>query len=688
MVDFASPVQGQPSQPYFWARPTSEPKPDTSGEIRGKAIGQALDAGGSAIKEGAQGITAAYEKGIQNTVYAAVDPLRDQYMERLHSADQSLQGRDTPDPLGRDAPRDVKGLPDTLGKLDSARANGKLSQTDYDARLNALAKEVRGKYPGYREYVDETFKRVTGRDSANQYIRSVIQDVDSFTAARRSGQDKLANRILESGFKYKEGNMWYQKVQQDPEKYGPQALSWLNSMEAKDHSLEMATKLIDFEKASNTLNREKETDIQNKGVTESGAHYYSSKLDTIATHLDIDPKTNDRMQDIMNKMRRGEFARDVTPQESVQLRTFMEQQRGALSAERAADLSHAFPNMKTEEIQKTVADELKLFYDPYMDALGKGDFSLAEQQKNLIKAKSIEAATPYFDKDKYAHTHAVLTGLAEVKDPLGPQIAIQAGQQASAEQAGELMNNAAAAATSPSKGGKSFGQIAQEMQVKNNKDGKNWKSLVELYSTIATKGPQAISDESADALINSAFGPQSADVLKYFAKTGTGTGGKGLGQQYVYDTFTSEGMADRVAKRAKENPELYEHYRNWVGSNIRYLLADHSTLTDVPPEDTGRVSTVQQALRKQGDVTPFGKLRAAYNPDTSTFSFLSDRGMVNRPDLRALSSNLKRAADVAQKDPNHDEDPTVAVYQILRSMNAPEGSLVDQMIKAMVATHQ
>lgn len=669
-----TPVQAD--NPYFWAKPTSEPKPDISGEIKGKAIGQALDAGGSAIREGAQGITAAYEKGIQNTIYSAVDPLRDQYMERLHSTDQALQGRDTPDPLGRDAPRDVKGLPNTLSTLDSARANGKLSQTDYDARLNALAKEVRGKYPGYRQYVDEEFKRITGRDSANQYIRSVIQDVDSYMSARKGEGEKLANKIMASGFKYKEGNFWYQKVQENPDKYGPQALSWLNDMESKDHSLEMATKLIDFQKANNTLNRENETDIQNKGITDSGSHYYSSKLDTIATHLNIDPKTNDRMQDILNKMRRGEYAKDVTPQEAQMLGTFMTQQRAALSSERAADLAHTFPSMKTEEIQKTVDDELKVYYDPYQDAIGKGNFSLAEHTKQQIRAQSIEAASPYYDKGKWAQTNRVLTGLHELDSPLAGQIAMQAGQQASTEMSGELTNNAAAAVTPPEKGGKSFGQIAQGMQTKNVRDGRTWKSMVELYATVATKGPQAISNESADALVQSAFGPESADVLKYFAKEGTGRG-KGLGQQWVYNTFTSEGMADRVAKLSKEKPELYENYRNWVGSNIRYLLADHATLTGVAPEQTDRISTVQQALGDRPE------LKAHYNDESNTFSFTTSKGPTNRPDLAALSNTLKRAAEISQKDPNHDIDPTVAVYQILKSMNAPEGSLIDQMLEAM-----
>lgn len=679
MAPIASETPEARDQPYFWAKPTSEPKPDVSGALKGKAIEEGLKGGASAIRDGAQGITAAYEKGIQNTIYAAVDPLRDQYMERLHSADTAMQGRDVPDPLGRDAPRDVKGLPNALGTLDSARANGKLSQTDYDARLNSLAKEIRGKYPGYREYVDETFKRITGRDSANQYIKSVIQDVDSFMTARKGEATKLENKLLSSGFKYKEGNFWYQKVQENPDKYGPQAMQWLNNMESKDHSLEMAEKLINFEKSSDSLNKEKEGAIQNKTITESGAHFYTAKLDTITNHLGLDPKTNDRYQDILNKMRRGEYQRDIKPEEAVQLRTFMQQQWAAISSERAADLSHALPNMKTEEIQKTIEAEYKTQYEPYMEALGKGDFSTAALLKNTINARNEQAGSQAYSDPKWGKTLSFVSGLKDFDPALHNQFAVQAGAQATPEMLGEFVKNAAAAATPPAQGGKSFGQIAQEMHVKNVRDGQTWKSMVELYATVATKGPQAISNDAADTLIMSAFGPESSDVLKNFAKEGTGRG-KNLGQEYVYNTFTSEGMIDRIAKRSKEHPELYEHYKNWIGSNIRYLLADHATLTGVAPEQTDRISTVQQALGNRPE------LQAHYNDESQSFSFTTGKGPANRPDLNSLSMTLKRAAEVAKGDPNADIDPTVAVYNILKSMNAPEGSLVNRMMDAMKFT--
>lgn len=697
MATFAPETPVQPEYPYFWSKPTQEPKPDISGELRGKAIEEGLKGGASAIRDGAQGITAAYEKGIQNTIYAGVDPLRDQYMDRLHSADQSLQGRDTPDPLGRDAPRDVKGLPNTLNTLDSARANGKLSQTDYDARLNALAKEVRSKYPGYRQYVDEEFKRITGRDSANQYIRSVIQDVDSFVSARKGEGDKLANKILASGFKYKEGNFWYQKLQENPDKYGPQALSWLNSMEAKDHDLEMAEKQISFLKSTDSLNRERETDIQNKAINDSSAHFWSSKLDTIATHLNIDPKTNDRMQDILNQIRRGDYARDVTPQEATQLRTFLQQQRAALSSERAADLSHSFPNMKSEDISKTVEAELKTQFDPYMEALGKGDFSTAELLKNTIKAKNLQAGSVAYSDPKWGQAMSFISGLREIDPQLANQFDLQFSGQATPELSGEYAKATAAAASPAEQGGKAHAEIIQDLNAKNaGKDGKLQKSIIETYATIGAKGPNAISDESADRLIESAFGPKSSDVLKYFAQdqqyTGRGASFKTLGKQWMFNTFTSDNMIARIAKRGKEKPELYEHFKNWSASNSQYLLHD---FTQAPPaeEERGRdrlnfKGLVPGLIGQQRGAAPPEGLTAQYDTDNNTFSFRYNGKLVNRPDLNNLSSNMHRLSEIAKHDPSGKGDPRLSVYGVLKEARGEDGSIVDHMLKAMETSHQ
>lgn len=670
MAAISSETPAASDQPYFWAKPTSEPKSDISGELRGKAIGQGLDAGASALHDGIQGITAAYEKGIQNTIYAQVDPLRDQYMERLHSADQAVQGRGTPDPLGRDAPRDVKGLPNTLGTLDSARANGKLSQTDYDARLNSLAKEVRAKYPGYREYVDEEFKRITGRDSANQYIRSVIGDIDSFIAKRKEGKDKIADKILGEGLNYPGANIWYQKMKQDPDKYGPAALEWLNENRAKDHALEMGEKTINAAKAMDSLDKEQRDRITNQGVTESGAHYYTAALDTITNHMDIDPKTNARMGDILARDRRGESLRDVKPEEAVQLRTFLEQQWASLSANRAADLQHHFPDMKTEDISKTIQDEFKTQYEPFMNALGKGDFSTANTVHNVMKARNDQSALQSYNDPKWGQTLSWLGGLKEIDPQLANMAGMQIGQQYGLEKTGEFAKAAAASAAPPNKGGgKQFGETAQELRIKNQTDGRLWKSLVELHASAAVKGPRAISDESATNLIQSAFGPKSGDLLSFFSGV---SGNKGLGQQWVFDTLASNGMIDRTAKLSKEKPELYQNLRDWAGSNMKYLLNKDVT-TPADPR--------------------YGGVRADYDTKTHSFSFKEPtvKGQLNDPyrtkALISLKSNMDRLVTITEKDPNRSDDPTRVVYNTLKSMNAPPGSLVSNMIRAIEAAH-
>src|SRR5678816_3678257 len=69
----------------------------------------------------------------------------------------------------QEVPAGLDGLSRTLGTLDSARANGKLSETAYYARLNSVARSVRSQFPGYRDYIDSQVEKVTGVAPANAY---------------------------------------------------------------------------------------------------------------------------------------------------------------------------------------------------------------------------------------------------------------------------------------------------------------------------------------------------------------------------------------------------------------------------------------------------------------------------------------------------------------------------------------
>jgi hypothetical protein len=697
MADIATPVQGQPDQPYFWSRPTSEPKPDISGEIKGKAIGSALQAGGSAVREGVQGITAAYEKGIQNSIYAAVDPVRDAYIGQLHSADQALQGRDTPDPLGRDAPHDVKGLPRTLGTLDSARQNGKLSQTDYDARLTALAKEIRGKYPGFRQYVDEEFKRVTGRDSANQYIRSVIGDIDSFIAGKQAKRDSLETHLMTNGLKYHGFDNIYAAYKKNPDLNGPMALKWLNENMAADHDTQEYAANSRAQRDQMQVSKEVEDKAFQQYASSSSKHWWNAAGHGLAMSIDLhNPKWNADAQAI----ERGEKIPDMGDEEATAVGSWFKSQGEAAMVARTKQIRDALNTKSSggpttsaidedvrsqitdKQIEQQVETERKMFWDPYGNALTEGNYAAAKRHFEMNKGRAEDDLNVLMTDKQYGSTIQRRETLRKT-DPTLYQEVTQAANKVESALVPYLSKQMIDATTPPTLGGRPFSEMQEEALHKNVSPAFHG-AMADMIPLLGKTGKDAIAPAAREALINNVFGdPDGAKYLQAFIndeKIRNYRGGTAKGRQFVYDQMYSDANVKMVEKMAKDKPELYEHLRNSVATNVAVMMPhEYLTAAQVPFNPKTRES------RPEG-------LDVYYNNKEGTFSSKAQGPGTSRSakmQFDQVAANLHRLVVVDQHDPKGTVDPSVLLYQHLKeSYPSEEGSMIWKMLGAIRASYQ
>lgn len=168
---------------------------DRSAEFEGRAKGFAAVAEGASQKgftdlfAGVAGVgdfvgkagVALVRKNIENEVYDIADNERNLYMQRLREIQaggnvQSIVSAGGSE--GEGTPSDITNLPDQLTVLGSARDGGKISSTDYRARLLAKAKDLRAKYPGFRQEIDAEFQKVTGMNPANAVLTGMIADIN------------------------------------------------------------------------------------------------------------------------------------------------------------------------------------------------------------------------------------------------------------------------------------------------------------------------------------------------------------------------------------------------------------------------------------------------------------------------------------------------------------------------------
>lgn len=209
-----------PQDPNYlgYSKGIEQPKPDVSTATFLKGIGEVFD---TSIK----GVDSLIKEDIKNQVYSKVDAERGGYtnalIDRKNAAGAPGVISDSPYPVDPNSPEAtdfssvdkpkaneenaLNLLPtteqppagvDRVGayaeNLQSAYASGKISNSYYMMRLDQVAVEMRNRYPGYREYIDQQISRVTGVTPANARVSALMRDIN---AAQGAGA-KLQTRAL------------------------------------------------------------------------------------------------------------------------------------------------------------------------------------------------------------------------------------------------------------------------------------------------------------------------------------------------------------------------------------------------------------------------------------------------------------------------------------------------------------
>lgn len=81
-------------------------------------------------------------------------------------------------------PAEVTAVPRKLEQLVAARGAGKISPTEYLGRQNAILKDVRYNWSGWREYIDREASSILGGNVANMYVRSMMHDFNAAAAGK------------------------------------------------------------------------------------------------------------------------------------------------------------------------------------------------------------------------------------------------------------------------------------------------------------------------------------------------------------------------------------------------------------------------------------------------------------------------------------------------------------------------
>lgn len=192
------------------------------------AVGGALKNFGNIFEEAAKGTVDYLTDVATKETRGKFEDLRDQRTSELESADRLVRYAANQQPpqaeqYGPPAPSTAQNILDTkpgpslpedaaqslqgLQALKDARANGKLTATDYDGRAVSLLKDIRAKYPdgSIRRAIDQTASDVFGGDPANKKIASLMETINSYMTNTQAQRTHMFNELSTKGLQFEGG---------------------------------------------------------------------------------------------------------------------------------------------------------------------------------------------------------------------------------------------------------------------------------------------------------------------------------------------------------------------------------------------------------------------------------------------------------------------------------------------------
>ena len=183
MVDFLKPI------------PAEAQLADNTGRSKGfstGAAGAAFEGAGRAL----QLTTGVLDKGIQDKIKKDAYQLFDESMTGF--VDVEAPARASVVNSGGEVPTGAEKSLSDLQRVSVAYSQGRIPESYYRSVLMSRVKDLRARYPGYREQVDTAVRSITGERPANALRTSIMQEYDEMTRTANSNATKNLNFIRQN----------------------------------------------------------------------------------------------------------------------------------------------------------------------------------------------------------------------------------------------------------------------------------------------------------------------------------------------------------------------------------------------------------------------------------------------------------------------------------------------------------
>jgi len=550
-----------------------------------KGIGQTL---GLAI----EGADQTVKQVIQDQIYEATDRERGDFTNSLiHAKDAVLNGLGQALGISPPTPAEVPdGVSNGLANVATLQAaNGKISSTQYWARLTNLAKDMRSQFPGYREYIDEQVSKITGHNPANAYMTSLISDLNRASAATKS-DDSLGKKI-DAAFVSPE----VRSLPGAPAQFANwqrtgdvnAAYKWLNEQEMWQAKLKRDNVAL----TNARMTREAVSSATTDSAMVMGNQLVQGALDSLVITL---PGAKDpiKFNEALLELQRQPGSHERL---AVQLNGTLAAAEAATYAETERRLNEKIPGtnetmasrMGPDNVKK-VRESMTQTFAVQKDLINNQNYGLANASRRYNEGTLNDVTRDMLaDKSTNEFTLQSMLGRRLFGDTNNETLMRRFyGSLETQNYASWLHSKALDLVTQPKLQNegqiKTFNDILQEGRTKGSIGSPTWPDgkpkspeekradaqvvgdVIKNVSLITTKG---VDDEGKKNIARAAFSPGNNDMIKHFLPNSENA-------HTTFKLFTTPAMTQEMYRLGQTDHKLWENYQDWVTVTWRNLFVN------------------------------------------------------------------------------------------------------------------
>lgn len=560
----------QPENYTGRSRGVDAPKPNA-------ALGTLFEGLGNVVDAGVKFVDERNVRTINKELETGIDAIRGAQGVDAAVTDATITGGETGANVpggGTSPPPGVSVATSEIARINQAYKEGKIGDTYYYSKVEALARQVRNKHPGYREQIDQKVSSIIGTNPANALRTSLISDLKAAQSTAQSRQNSDES-IIERG-----------KDKLSPDKYrrfiqGDRSPEFVAEMkrdiqlgEVKQTTVNSLKSEYELRKAQGAARKE---DLE-KVVTRDSSDTVWNILNSGIESVDGGKLTIDSLNAKIAGMASG---KPPTPEELGALRSGT----NALIAQAnlALDRLHSQPWGKDGKMtyQQEINDSASLqrikeqALQPIRNmekALTDGNIGMFQWYANQAKLMKDQKTQDIFTRSETA------LNLSVANEILGPNLGqLLLGSGVFSKSASELarvltMDSVVKSGTGRTDGETILRDSKREAATGGGANGAKDSVGSVLATTKITLSNKDISEQALANYAKTWFNPErnfitARDILTENSR------------QSVIQMFSAPEVVDNMVRLKNSNPEVWNNYKRWVESSTRSVF--NSTLGQV-----------------------------------------------------------------------------------------------------------